>query len=95
MAETLTPELIEQEGYTKPELRWMLAQYRGCKLPPRTLDHWLRELSDHGVTISPNQSGLYEDDDFKLLTRLVFWLKRRRTIAQFAQLIKKEHTKCL
>lgn len=90
MARTFTPELIEQEGYTKSELRWMLAQYRGCKLPTRTLDHWICTLDEYGIALLPNSAGLYDDDVFKLLTRLVFWLKRRRTIAQFAQLIKQE-----
>lgn len=90
MVKTFTPELIEQEGYTKQELRWMLAQHRQCKLPTRTLDHWLKQLSENGICVSPNLSGLYETEDFELLTRLVYWLKRRRTISQFAQLIKQE-----
>lgn len=90
IAIAITPELIETKGYTKAELRWMLSRHRGKKVPTRTLDHWIAELSEHGWTLEPDESGLYGEDDLKLLTRLVLWLKRKRTIAQFANLITQE-----
>ena len=90
MSKTITPQLIEQAGYTKSELRWMVARYRGSRLPARTLDHWIRQLFVFDIVVKPDSLGLYDDDCLKLLTRLVFWLQRRQTIAQFAQIIKQE-----
>lgn len=91
MSQAHAPQLIEQEGYTKAEIRWMVARYRGSKLPARTLDHWLCQLSAFDVVVKPNSLGLYDHDCLKLLTRLAFWLQRRQTIAQFAQIIKQEY----
>lgn len=91
MSQTFTPQLIEQAGYTKPELRWMVARYRGSRLPTRTFDHWICQLSAFDIVVKPNSLGLYDDDCLKVLTRLAFWLQRRKTIAQFAQIIKQEY----
>lgn len=91
MAETVTPELLEVKGYTKNELCYQLAKYRPTKkLPRRTLDQWLNQLRQQGITLSPNNHGLFEDDDLKLLSRLTFWLARKQTISNFAQMIKEE-----
>lgn len=89
-AKVLTPDFIETRGYTKAELRWMLSRHRGQKVPPRTLDHWIAVLAEHGWSLQPNEAGLYGEDDLQLLTRLVLWLKRKRSIAQFAYLITQE-----
>lgn len=78
-------QVIEAQGFTQPELRWQLSRVRGKRVPPSTLRHWLRELC-----IQPDAFGLYAVDDLKVLTRLVLWLKRKRTIQQFKTLLIQE-----
>lgn len=78
-------QVIEAQGFTQPELRWQLSRVRGKRVPPSTLRNWLRELC-----IQPDAFGLYAVDDLKVLTRLVLWLKRKRTIQQFKTLLLQE-----
>lgn len=78
-------QVLEAQGFTQPELRWQLSRIRGRRVPPSTLRHWLRELC-----IQPDMSGLYSADDLHVLTRLVLWLKRKRTIQQFKTLLLQE-----
>lgn len=78
-------QVLEAEGFTHAELRWQLSRTRGRRVPPSTLRHWLSELC-----IQSDSTGLYSVDDLKVLTRLVLWLKRKRTIQQFKTVLIQE-----
>lgn len=91
MAQTFTPQVIEEEWYTKTEICWQLARLRPTKhLSRRTLDNWLQKLAEAGVKITPNECGVFELEDLKILARLTVWLNRKKTIAQFAEVLKQE-----
>lgn len=80
-----TATLLEADWYTFTELRLELAKHRGGKVPPRTLQWWMQQLK-----MKPNEHGFYETEDLKVLVRLVYWLKRCRSIEKFRNLILQE-----
>ncbi|MBF2029216.1 MAG: hypothetical protein IGS48_21055 [Oscillatoriales cyanobacterium C42_A2020_001] len=75
-------QVIEAQTYSLAELRWQLSRVRGKRVPARTLRWWLRELY-----IEPNEFGMYATEDLKVLTRLVVFLKRCRSLTKFKQLL--------
>ncbi len=77
--------VIESQWYSLTELRWQLSRVRGKKVPERTLRWWLQELC-----IEPNDCGLYSLADLEVLTRLVLFLKRCRSLAKFKTLLIQE-----
>lgn len=78
-------EVIETQTYSLAELRWQLSRVRSKRVPERTLRWWLRELC-----IEPNEFGMYAVEDLKVLTRLVLFLKRCRSLTKFKQLLIQE-----
>ena len=82
MAATWT---LEAQWYSLAELRWQLSRVRGKRVPERTLRWWLQELC-----IEPNEYGLYAVSDLQVLTRLVLFLKRCRSLAKFKTLLLQE-----
>ncbi len=80
-----TAEVLEAQWYSLTELRWQLSRVRGRKVPERTLRWWLQELC-----IEPNEYGMYAIADLHVLTRLVLFLKRCRSIAKFKTLLIQE-----
>ncbi len=85
MTETYVAQVIESHLYSLQELCWELSKVRGRKVPKRTLRHWLS-----GLCIEPNEYGMYTDQDLQILTRLVLFLKRCRSIEKFRNLLLKE-----
>ena len=81
----LTAEVLEAQWYSLIELRWQLSRVRGRKVPERTLRWWLQELC-----IEPNEYGMYSVADLQVLTRLVLFLKRCRSIEKFKTLLLQE-----
>ena len=81
----LTAEVLEAQWYSLTELRWQLSRVRGRKVPERTLRWWLQELC-----IEPNEYGMYSVADLQVLTRLVLFLKRCRSIEKFKTLLLQE-----
>jgi len=75
-------EVIETQTYSLVELRWQVSRVRGKRVPEHTLRWWLRELC-----IEPNEFGMYADEDLNILTRLVLFLKRCRSLTKFKQLL--------
>ena len=80
-----TAEVLETQWYSLIELRWQLSRVRGRKVPERTLRWWLQELC-----IEPNEFGMYATADLQVLTRLVLFLKRCRSIEKFKTLLIQE-----
>ncbi len=80
-----TAKVLETQGYSLTDLRWQLSRGRGRKVPERTLRWWLQELC-----IEPNEFGLYAVTDLQVLTRLVLFLRRCRSIAKFKTLLIQE-----
>ena len=78
-------QVIETQSYSLAELRWQLSRVRGKRVPARTLRWWLQELC-----IESNEFGMYAVDDLKVLTRLVLFLKRCRSLKKFKQLLIQE-----
>ena len=78
-------QVLEAQWYSLIELRWQLSQVRGKRVPERTLRWWLQELC-----IEPNDCGMYSLSDLQVLTRLVLFLKRCRSIAKFKTLLLQE-----
>ncbi len=78
-------QVLEAQGYSLVELRWQLSRVRGKRVPERTLRWWLQELC-----IEPNDYGMYAPSDLQVLTRLVLFLKRCRSIAKFKTLLLQE-----
>lgn len=64
--------------YTAADLRQLLGQVRGFKVPSATLKYWRNQLG-----ISPDDNNLYFESDLQILRALVRWLARRGTIPQF------------
>lgn len=85
MLKTIDIQALQPSGHTRPELRWRLSKFRGKRVPEPTLTRWLSELC-----IEPNEYGLYSDEDLKVLTSLVLFLKRCRSLEKFKQLLIKE-----
>jgi hypothetical protein len=83
--ETMTTEVIESDWYTFRELQLELARHRGKGVPVRTLQWWTQQLC-----ISTNAYGFYELQDLRLLVRLVYWLKRNRSLTRFKTLLLQE-----
>jgi hypothetical protein len=81
----MTVQVLQPPGYSLKELAWRLSRVRGRRVPDRTLRWWLEQLH-----IEPNKYGLYEDNDLVVLTSLVLFLKRCRSIAKFKTLLIQE-----
>lgn len=81
----MTVQVLQPPGYSLKELAWRLSRVRGRKVPDRTLRWWLEHLH-----IEPNQYGLYDDSDLAVLTSLVLFLKRSRSIKKFKTLLIQE-----
>lgn len=75
-------QVIQAYGHSLPELAWRLSIVRGKRVPDRTLRWWIQELC-----LEVNEWGLYEDSDLALLTSLVVFLKRSRSVTKFKQLL--------
>jgi len=80
-------EVLETSLYTFREVQISLARFKGSVVPPSTLRRWLSLLG-----IEPDEFGCYSTDDLTILARLIFWLRRGRTVQTFAQIIQKELT---
>ncbi|QZZ18634.1 hypothetical protein J5X98_14180 [Leptothermofonsia sichuanensis E412] len=78
-------QVLEAEWYSLTELRWQLSRVRGKRVPERTLRWWLQELC-----IEPNEFEMYSIADLQLLTRLVLFLKRCRSLEKFKTLLLQE-----
>ena len=78
-------QFIETQSYSLAELRWHLSRVRGKRVPERTLRWWLQELC-----IESNEFGMYFTDDLQVLTRLILFLKRCRSINKFKQVLLQE-----
>lgn len=78
-------EVLESSLYTFREVQITLAKYKGSIVPPSTLRRWISQLG-----IESDEFGCYSREDLTILARLIFWLKRGRTIQTFAQIIQKE-----
>jgi len=78
-------QVIQAQGHTLPEMAWRLSRVRGKRVPDRTLRWWISELC-----LEPNPLGLFEDSDLAVLTSLVLFLKRSRSIVKFKQLLLQE-----
>lgn len=78
-------QAIQPKGHTLQELAWRLARVRRKPVPDRTLRWWIEQLH-----LEPNEYGLYEDSDLEILTSLVLFLKRCRSLEKFKQLLIKE-----
>lgn len=78
-------QVTQPQGHTLKELAWRLARVRRKAVPDRTLRWWIEQLH-----IEPNAYGLYDDDDLEILTSLVLFLKRCRSLDKFKQLLLKE-----
>lgn len=85
MLSALDIQALQPQGHTRAELAWRLSRVRGKRVPEPTLTRWLGELC-----IEPNDFGLYSDEDLKVLTSLVLFLKRCRSLTKFKQLLLKE-----
>ncbi len=81
----LPAQTIEAQWYSLTELRWQLSRVRGKRVPARTLRWWLQELC-----IEPNEYGMYSMADLQVLTRLVLFLKRCRSLNKFKTLLIQE-----
>lgn len=71
--------------YTSAELRSVLARYRGKNVPARTLRWWRNQIG-----IVPNEDGLYDEDDLKILIQLVRWIAKGGTVSQFIVKLKQK-----
>lgn len=78
-------QVIDTQTYSLAELRWQLSRVRRKRVPERTLRWWLQELC-----IEANEFGMYSVEDLRVLTRLVLFLKRCRSIHKFKQLLLQE-----
>jgi DNA-binding transcriptional MerR regulator len=72
--------------YTAADLRHLLAQVRGWKVPAVTLKYWRRQLG-----ISPDDRNLYFESDLQMLRALVRWLARGGTIPQFMSKVQEKN----
>ena len=81
----MTPQVIQANGHTLQELAWRLSIVRRKKVPLRTLRWWIEQLH-----IEPNDYGLYDDSDLAILTSLVLFLKRCRSLNKFKTLLIQE-----
>lgn len=84
---TLT--VLEAGQYTSRELRIILSRYRQKSVPDRTLRWWRNQIG-----IEPNQHNAYDEQDLKILIRLVRWLNRGGTVEGFKSLLKQELQQC-
>lgn len=80
-------EVLETSLYTFREVQIALAPYKGSIIPPSTLRRWIAQLG-----MEADEFGCYSTDDLIILARLIFWLKRGKTVQTFAQIIQKELT---
>lgn len=78
-------QVTQPPGHTLKEMAWRLARVRRKPVPDRTLRWWIEQLH-----IEPNQYGLYDDSDLEILTSLVLFLRRCRSVAKFKALLLKE-----
>ena len=72
-------------GFTLTEIRLLLAKYLGRDVKRSTLYYWRKQIG-----MSPNEIGLYDQDDLEILIRLGGWISRGGTIHQFANTLFKE-----
>jgi hypothetical protein len=80
-------EVLETSLYTFREVQISLAKHKGGIVPPTTLRRWISQLG-----IEADEFGCYSRESVTILARLVFWLKRGKTVQTFAQIIRKELT---
>ena len=78
-------QVLHSPGYSLKELAWRLSKVRRRKVLDRTLRWWIEQLH-----IEPNDYGLYDDSDLAILTSLVLFLKRCRSIEKFKTLLIQE-----
>ncbi len=81
----MNAQVLQPTGYSLQELAWRLSRVRGRKVPDRTLRWWMEQLH-----IEPNDHGLYDESDLAVLTSLVLFLKRCRSLAKFKTLLLQE-----
>jgi hypothetical protein len=70
--------LDAQVLYRTKDLKQILAEFRGCPVPDRTLRWWRNTLG-----IQPDSFNCYDQTDLEILISLVKWLNRGGTIAAF------------
>ena len=80
-------EVLETSLYTFREAQISLARYKGAIVPPSTLRRWIVQLG-----IESDDFGCYSKESLAVLARLIFWLKRGKSVQTFAQIIRKELT---
>jgi len=80
-------EVLETSLFTFREVQITLARFKGGIVPQTTLRRWISLLG-----IESDEFGCYCEEDLKVLTRLIFWLQRGKTVQTFAQIIQKELT---
>lgn len=80
-------EVLETSLYTFKEVQITLAKHKGGIIPPSTLRRWISQIG-----IEPDEFGCYSREDLTILARLIFWLKRGKTVQTFAQILQKELT---
>jgi len=80
-------EVLETSLYTFREVQITLAKHKGSIIPPSTLRRWISQIG-----IEPDEFGCYSREDLTILARLIFWLKRGKTVQTFAQILQKELT---
>jgi hypothetical protein len=80
-------DVLETSLYTFREVQLALAKYKGNIIPPSTLRRWIAQMG-----IEADEFGCYSKEDLTILARLIFWLRRGRTVQTFAQIIQKELT---
>lgn len=78
-------QATQPNGHTLKELAWRLSRVRKKSVPDRTLRWWIEQLR-----IEASDYGLYDDSDLEILTSLVLFLRRCRSIAKFKTLLIKE-----
>lgn len=78
-------QVLQPSGHTLKELAWRLSRVRKKRVPDRTLRWWIEQCC-----IEPDEYGLYSDSDLEVLTNLVIFLGRCRSIEKFRQLLIKE-----
>lgn len=88
MKEAIDIQALQPLGHTRSELCWRLSRVRRKRVPEPTLTRWLIQLG-----MEPNEFGLYDDSDLAVLTSLVIFLRRCRSIKKFKQLLKQELSK--
>lgn len=81
-----TIQVVPKGLYTSKELCLILARHRQKRVPSRTLRWWRNQ-----VGIVPNQDGLYEEEDLRILIQLIRWIARGGTVEQFVNQLREKY----